>query len=178
MTCETCSKWPSQIGSLRAAYAFDGPIRDSIHRFKYQGEFARASHLAAMMYQGIFRPEFVEAPRWDVVTYVPLHPRRRRQRGFDQAELLSRYLSQHLELSRLEGVTRRIDTPSQVGRNEDERRANMRDAFSWMGPRLSGEHVLLIDDVLTTGATMVAVAGVLIGAGAGRVDGFALAREM
>ncbi|MGA7669438.1 MAG: phosphoribosyltransferase family protein [Nitrolancea sp.] len=130
------------------------------------------------MFHGIFRPEFVEAPRWDTIAFVPLHPRRRRQRGFDQAELLSRQFAKRIELPRQSGLSRRVDTPSQVGRGEVERRDNMRGAFAWTAESLSGEHILLIDDVLTTGATMVAAASTLIAAGAGRVDGFALAREM
>ncbi len=132
------------------------------------------------MFDAIMRPEFVDAAAtsWDVVGFVPLHRRRRRQRGFDQADLLSRGVAQKLDLVRTTGLQRIIDTPSQVGRGEQERQTNVRDAFAWKGESLDGAHVLLIDDVVTTGATMLAACDALLAAGARRVDGFALAREL
>ncbi len=178
MSCANCALWPDGIGSIRAAYAFNGPIRESVHRFKYQGEFARAGFLSELMFHGIFRPEFVESPAWDLVAFVPLHKHRRRQRGFDQAELLSRHLSQQLSLDHAKSLHRTIDTPSQVGRGEAERQANVQGAFTWKGETLAGAKILLIDDVITTGATMVAAATALLSDGADRVDGFALAREL
>ncbi len=178
MTCITCAQWPNGVGSFRAAYAFGGVIRESVHRFKYQGEFARSRYLSKLMFESIFRPEFVESPVWDAVAFVPLHPRRRRQRGFDQSEHLSRHLAEQLELPRTTGLVRLLDTPSQVGRSEAERQSNLRGAFGWTGDLPAGTRVLLIDDVITTGATMVAAAEALLHAGAARVDGFALAREL
>jgi ComF family protein len=179
LTCENCRTWPDRIGSFRAAFRFGGPIRESVHRFKYQGEFARAADLSNLMFRAIYRTEFVELPAWDCIAFVPLHPRRRRQRGFDQSALLSRHLSDLLDIPRLDGLVRSVDTPSQVGRGEDERRSNVRGAFEWQGNGgLSGTRILLIDDVVTTGATMLAAAETLLGEGALRVDGFALAREL
>lgn len=178
MMCSNCVDWPDQIGSFRAAFVFGGVIREAIHRFKYLGEFARARSLADLMCHALFRPEFVEMPSWDHVAYVPLHRRRRRQRGFDQSELLSRYGARKLELPVVAGLVRTVDTQSQVGLGEDERRSNVRGAFDWVDKPLSGERILLIDDVVTTGATIMAAASALISVGAGRVDGFALAREL
>lgn len=178
MTCSRCAWWPSGIGSIRAAYAFGGVIRESIHRFKYQGEFARAASLSDLMFTSIFRPEFVGPPSWDSIAFVPLHHRRRRQRGFDQAERLARHLSEQLDVPRAHGLVRLLDTPSQVGRREEERMTNVRGAFGWGGDALDGTTMLLVDDVITTGATMVAAAEALLAAGAVRVDGIALAREL
>lgn len=178
MTCAHCSDWPPSIGAVRAAFAFGGPIRESIHRFKYQGEFARAKFLSSLMFHGIFRPEFVDTATWDLIAFVPLHRRRRRQRGFDQAELLARHLAEQFGLPCTEHLVRVIDTPSQVGRGEAERLVNVRGAFSWNGEPMAGAKILLIDDVITTGATMISAGAALHVAGAGRVDGFALAREL
>lgn len=178
MTCSNCFDWPDQIGSIRAAFVFGGVIREAIHRFKYSGEFARARSLADLMFGALFRPEFAEISSWDLIAYVPLHRRRKRQRGFDQAERLSRNVAANFGLPVVTGLVRTVDTQSQVGLGEDARRSNVKDAFGWTDEPLSGERILLIDDVVTTGATIIAAAGALMNAGAGRVDGFALAREL
>ncbi len=149
-----------------------------MHRFKYQGEFARAPFLGDLMFDRIIDHEFVDHSRWNLVSYVPLHRRRRRKRGFDQAELLSRRLAERLKLPLTTSLVRTRDTATQVGQGERERRANMRDAFVWNGDDLTGRHILLIDDVVTTGSTMLAASLALLASGAARVDGFALAREV
>jgi ComF family protein len=176
--CTHCSAWPVEVGEVRAAYAFGGPIRDSIHRYKYQGEFARAPSLAALVFQAMQRPEFETSSAWDLVAFVPLHSRRRRQRGFDQAMLLARNLSELLELPYTSELKRLIDTPTQVGRGSAERQTNVRDAFGWSGGQLAGARILMVDDVITTGATFVSASRALIRAGAQRVDGIAIAREI
>ncbi|HEX3723509.1 MAG TPA: ComF family protein [Nitrolancea sp.] len=162
---------------MRAAYAFGGPIRDSIHRFKYQGEFARAPFLANLVFGAMKRPEFPDDQSWDLVAYVPLHSRRRRQRGFDQSRLIARHLATSLEIPAATDLKRVIDTPSQVGRSAAERRANVIDAFAWSGEDLAGAKILLVDDVITTGSTMMSASRALIRAGAKRVDAIAIARE-
>lgn len=177
-TCENCADWPSGIGSVRAAFVFGGAIREQVHRFKYQGEFARATTIATLMFERIVAHEFVDHTSWDLVAHVPLHSRRRRQRGFDQADLIARHLAEHLDLPRISGLFRIRDTPSQVGRGTAERRENVRDAFGWRGEPLNGQKILVLDDVITTGATMIAASQPLLQAGAGRIDGFAFAREL
>ena len=163
---------------MRAAYTFGGPIRDSIHRFKYQGEFARAPFLANLVVGALKRPEFPDDLIWDLVASVPLHVRRRRQRGFDQSRLIARHLATALNLPMTTDLKRVIDTPSQVGRSAAERRANVIDAFAWTGAELNGGAILLVDDVITTGSTMMSASRALIRAGAKRVDGIAVAREI
>ena len=176
--CAHCSAWPVEIGEVRAAYKFGGPIRDSIHRYKYQGEFARAPSLAGLVFQALQRPVFDASSGWDLVAFVSLHSRRRRQRGFDQSMLLARCLAEHLELPYTVDLKRLIDTPSQVGRGSAERQTNVRNAFGWSGSQLTGANVLMVDDVITTGATIVSASTALIQAGAARVDGIAIAREV
>jgi ComF family protein len=163
---------------VRAAFAFGGPLRDAIHRYKYQSEYARASSLSDMLFEAIERGEFCTQTDWNLIAYVPLHPRRRRQRGFDQSRLLARGLADRIGLPCAADLQRSVDTPTQVGLGGVERQRNVRNAFAWTGEPLNGRCVLIIDDVITTGATMVAASEPLILAGADRVDGLALAREL
>jgi ComF family protein len=130
------------------------------------------------MVEAMDRPEFDSTCCWDLIAYVPLHARRRRQRGFDQSRLLARGLAERLELPVTSNLIRSVDTPTQVGRGADERKQNVRGAFAWTGERLNGTNILIVDDVITTGSTMIAASLPLIQAGAERVDGFAIAREV
>jgi ComF family protein len=167
-----------RIGAVRAAFEFDGPLRTAIHRYKYQSEYARAPSLSALLLEALERSEFERNMSWDLVAYVPLHSRRRRRRGFDQSRLLARGLADRIGLPVISDLVRVLDTPTQVGRGAAERQLNVRDAFGWKGESLDGASVLIVDDVITTGATMIAAGKPLIAAGAGRVDGLAVAREV
>ncbi len=109
---------------------------------------------------------------------VALHPRRLRERGFNQAELLARELARLLDAPLLTGLLRRTaDTSSQVETaTRAERLQNVRDAFASAGT-LDGEAIVLVDDVTTTGATLSSAARVLLSAGASRVYGLTYAHE-
>ena len=144
-----------------------------MHRFKYEGWRKLASPLAQLLAERL-AVEGVAA-RWIVA--VPLHPDRKRQRGFNQAELLAAQLRARMALDLPDGeLIRTRPTPPQVGRDRLRRFENVKDAFAWRGPALSGESLLLIDDVATTGATLDACASVLRSAGAGPVTGVSIAR--
>jgi len=111
------------------------------------------------------------------VIAVPLHPARERRRGYNQAELLAAELRSALGLRSPPGRLERIrDTRPQVGLDRLRRAENMLAAFRWRGEGGAGEPVLLVDDVITTGATMEAAAAALAAAGFGRVTGIACAR--
>jgi len=107
---------------------------------------------------------------------VPLHERRRRRRGYNQAELLGRELARICGLPVVTGLVRLRDTPAQVGLDRVRRQANVAGAFRWEGKELARRSLLLVDDVATTGATLEACAGALKAAGAGAVIGFTVAR--
>jgi ComF family protein len=147
-----------------------------IHRFKYEGWQALAAPLA-----GLLGPE-VEAARPGGPTVlavsVPLHPRRARDRGYNQSELLVRQLHARHALGRPRRgrLVRVRDTPPQVGLDRIQRRSNVAGAFAWHGPSLRGAPVLVVDDVTTTGATLEACATALREAGAGAVAGLTVAR--
>ena len=102
------------------------------------------------------------------LTYVPLHPIRLKERGFNQAERLARILARRLALPLVDGLRRVRPTGHQVGLTEAERRQNVAGAFAWIGPRPPAG-LGLVDDVCTTGATLTAAARAILEAG-GRVE--------
>lgn len=175
--CWRCDFWPAELLRVRAPYTFDGPIRAAIHRAKYSGEHARARELGRLLatfatgeFESALRPARLVVP-------VPLHPARRRERGYNQAELLAAPVAEALGLVLAHSLVRQRVTPSQAGSNREARQRNVMEAFRWTGPALEGAVVLVVDDVVTTGATLAEVARTLAAAGATGVIGLALARE-
>jgi len=157
---------------LRSAAAYEGPLEKAIHRFKYEGRRPLAYPLALLLAERLA----VEGLAAEAVTWVPLHPARRRRRGYNQAELLGRELARLWDLPTVEGLERLRDTPPQVGLDRLRRPANVGGAFAWSGRQLGRRALLLIDDVATTGATLDACAGALKAAGSGPVVGLTVAR--
>jgi len=152
--------------------AYEGALRRLIHLFKYDGIRTLAGPLAEFMLAALPRQE-----RFDAIVPMPLHWRRRWQRGFNQAKLLAEAVSRRTGIPVLEAARRRRATPPQAGLSHAERRRNVAGAFT-VRPRvrLEGRRLLLIDDVFTTGATAGACAAALKRAGAERVCLLALAR--
>lgn len=175
--CRVCrSAALRHLDWVRSAYPFVGPVREAIHRFKYGKERARAAHLAAA-----FPPLLDQLPggaRHDppLLVPVPLSAARRRERGYNQAEALARALAEGGAWPTTTRLVRTRATPPQVGLDPAARRRNVRGAFAWHGAPLAGARVLLVDDVLTTGATADECAAVLKAAGAGWVGLLTVAR--
>ncbi len=164
--CRDCP--PSPVASARAPFLYEGPAREAIRRLKYKGWRDIAAALAAAIV------ETPGLPSADAITWVPLARRRRAERGYDQARALA------VAVARLRGVPavrllrRRVATRPQARRSGDERRSAMQGAFEPTGGAPSS--VVLVDDVLTTGATAAACAEALTAAGARRVHVVAAAR--
>jgi len=160
---------------MLAAYQMDGAIRSAVHALKYDGLTAIAPLLGSMLNQ-VAALDRIEI---DAIVPVPLHPARFRERGFNQAELLASPVAASRRWRLDSGVLRRTrHTPPQVKTgSEQEREAAMRGAFE-AARRMDGEHVLLVDDVVTTTSTVNSAAAALKSAGAGRVTVLALAREL
>jgi ComF family protein len=168
-----CRSRLKSLTRLRSAVAYEGPAEAAIQRFKYEGWRRLAGPLAQLVAERLA----VEGLAAGMVVAVPLHAERRRQRGFNQAELLALELRQRMRLPAPMGeLVRTRPTPPQVGRDRLRRFENVRGAFAWRGPRMNGESILLIDDVATTGATLDACARALREAGAGPVTGVSIAR--
>lgn len=158
---------------MRAPLRYQEPTSDLIHRFKYEGYSALGRPLARLLADGW--PNWEQPP--DLIVPIPLHPKRRRRRGYNQSELLAGPLGIAKSIPVCVSALRRTrHTIPQVGLGPDERQTNVQGAFEADAVVVSGRHVLLIDDVLTTGATMSAAATALLAAGAADVSAYCLAR--
>jgi ComF family protein len=155
--CGDCPQGP--ITSARAAFAYRGPARDAVHRLKFSGWRGVGDALAAAL-------AALGPPPADAVTWVPLAPRRRAERGFDQARVLARALARELGLPAAAFVRRTMATAPQSRRTREERLHAMAGAFACIPHRPPPARVLLVDDVLTTGATASACAAALLDGGA------------
>src|SRR5437588_21378 len=155
--CRHCP--PRPVARARAPFAYRGPARSALLRLKFNGWRAVAEALGRAM-------AAVHAGPADAVTWVPLSPGRRADRGYDQALALAAVVSKRLGLSLVPLLERVTDTPPQSSRGGAERRRAMRGAFRAIGGRAPPTRVLLVDDVLTTGATAAERASALRSAGA------------
>ena len=116
---------------------------------------------------------------FDLVVPVPLYPKRRRERGFNQAAILGRALACHIALPFDERTLARVrHTPPQVGLSDRERKHNVQGAFRCLTRQASGMRVLLVDDVMTTGATAASAASALLKGGSLRVSVLTVARAV
>lgn len=171
--CGGCLAAPPAFDRVRAGGLFGGPLADAVHALKYGGRAVLARPLGAWL--------AARAPLPDgaVVISVPLGRARRIARGYDQAALLADGLARASGRSRprrLRGaLVRTRETPPQVGRSREERLRNVAGAFA-ARREVAGAEVVLVDDVVTTGATAEAAARALRQAGARSVEVVALAR--
>jgi ComF family protein len=164
---------------LRAVAYHEGALRDAIHALKYQGRRRVARPLGDLLAHHLQK----WAVSADVVVPVPLHTDRRRQRGFNQAELLAMRCASQLGVAHLpKALVRLRPTRPQVGLSAEERRANVAQAFvpgrQATVSRLSGKRIVLVDDVTTTGSTLSAAAVVLASFHPEAIIGVALARPV
>lgn len=171
--CGECRLGPAQFDWARGYGDYEGVLRHLIHLFKYAGMRPLAQPLGERL-----ATLLAKAGPVDLIVPVPLDRRRRRSRGFNQAELLAETLGRLSAIPVDGGALRRHrPTPTQTGLSREQRRLNVKGAFQARRPeRLAGKYVALVDDVITTGATAGACAEVLKRAGAARVVVLALAR--
>lgn len=174
-TCE-CASVPSGIALARSVGPHDGWLAAAIHGLKYSGESSRARHLGEAM-APILAGVMAEEPHALIVP-VPLHPRRQRQRGYNQSLLVTRFAAVGpWRGNLLPGAVRRVRaTAQQVGLSSEERAVNVVGAFEADIDLVSGRPIVLIDDVMTTGSTVAACATVLHDAGAAAVAVVTLSR--
>lgn len=169
---------PAPLLQLEWCAAFHGTVRHALHAIKYKGEQGLAEPLGRAI-----------ARRWgrvgigaDLVTNVPVHADRARQRGYDQAELIARSAARHLGLPMAKLLGRQRATIAQFDLDRGNRATNVQGAFAAdpsdaTARDLRGRWILLIDDVVTTGATLAACATALEAAGALGVSAITVARE-
>jgi len=168
-----CSRCRSGLTGYDSAYSFgyyEGVLKDLIHLFKYTRIEPLAQPLGDLLLRAVPLDQ-----RFDLVVPVPLHWRRRLWRGFNQAELLAR--PHRLGVTVSDALRRSRNTETQASLSPSERRSNVAGAFVLRHPdAVRGQRILLIDDVLTTGATVGAAATVLRHGGARYVAVLTLAR--
>jgi ComF family protein len=174
--CGTCRRRPPPFDHARAIAYYEGPLRQAIHLLKYRGKLSLQRRLLQLAIAH-FEVHF-PGVSFDIIIPIPLHQRRLMQREFNQAALMARGIAHHLTVPMREQVLVRTRwTRPQVELSGDERRANVRQAFTIKDPAaIQDRVVLLVDDVFTTGATLREAARTLKAAGARQVDVFALAR--
>jgi ComF family protein len=167
--CARCRRRPSTIAASRAIGAYEGSLRRIVHALKYSRRRSLAAPLGALLRRQC--ADILDGA--DAVVPVPLHRRRRRQRGFNQA----RDLAAVLGLPVRDVLKRTRPTPSQTDLPAARRHANVRGAFALRkGAEARGLCLVLVDDVATTGATLEACAGVLSEAGAREIRAVTAAR--
>ena len=168
--CGRCQTKALLLQEIHAPFLYQHPMDALILRFKRGGDLACGQLLAELLCQ-----ELSSAERPGLLIPVPLHLNRLRERGFDQAAQLCSHLSTHFQIPASDCLVRSRDTGSQAGRSAVQRRANVRGAFEVRGV-LEASHVVLIDDVATTGATLNACALALKRIGVQRIDAWVIAR--
>ena len=176
--CGRCLLNRPPIHAARSYGVYEAVLHDAVHAFKYGGNLTLGERLGRLMAEHDY-PSF-RIGDYELLVPVPLHRRRLRQRGFNQSVLLAR------EISRRRGIPldflalrRVVDTESQAGLKKDERRSNMKKAFSVAAPeRIRGRRILLVDDVHTTGSTLGECAKSLLQGGAESVGALTLARAI
>ncbi|GAC1323617.1 MAG: ComF family protein [Chloroflexota bacterium] len=169
-TCEHPKDPDQPLGEICVAAEFEGAAREAVHALKYEGRHAISGVLGSVMALAVHGASI------DRVVAVPLHARRRRERGYDQAQMLAHHVARRLERPHDTHVLKRVRyTTQQATLGVDERHRNMAEAFDTRD-NVAGETILLVDDVLTTGATLNAAAMALTRAGADRIVALVFAR--
>ncbi|MGY2331642.1 double zinc ribbon domain-containing protein [Pseudomonas sp. SDT2931_S440] len=179
LVCGQCLKQPAAFRQVVAPWTYSFPIDSLISRFKHQGRWPLGHLLAHLLGQFLqHRYEDAALARPDCLLPVPLARKRLRERGFNQAAMLARWLSEDLNIPWDEHLlSRPRETVAQQDLDARTRKRNLHQAFGLAdGAQVKGRHLALIDDVLTTGATASSLARLLMDAGARQVDVYCLAR--
>ncbi len=168
-TCPACREQKFAFGCAVASRRNQGSARELVHRFKYQNQLYLRHLLADWLLEAIADPR-LQTPQPDCLVPVPLHPTRQRERGFNQAHLLAKIAAQKSGIPLLPSLKRIRFTPTQTRLDREARIENLRNAFGMIQTvDVRNLHLLLIDDVLTTGSTVNECARVLKTAGAASV---------
>jgi len=176
--CGNCLTKKTYFAKARSLGYYEGPLQEAIHRWKYEGRASLASFFGEWMAEGFRRHWTSEA--FDIVVPVPLHRKRLRERGFNQAFLLARELSRRIGVPCEKKMLRKEKpTVPQVLLSGVEREKGVRGAFRVREEdQVAGRSILLVDDVYTTGATVNECSRVLMAGGAKSVEVFTLAHAI
>ncbi len=177
--CGACLAHPPPFAATIAAYAYAFPVDRLLRELKYGGHLALADWAGVVLAQAAERALAARAPsqRPDRIVALPLASARQRERGFNQAQEIAARVSRQLRLPIARALTRIAGGPPQAALSWSERAANVRGAFAARGD-VHGARIALVDDVMTTGATLAEAARTLARAGAARVECWVVARTL
>jgi len=175
-SCPNCEDRSLAFDCAVSVCRSDGVVRELIHRFKYSGHYYLRRLLAEFLLEAI-RDERIASKPVDAFVPVPLHPARRRERGFNQAAALAEVISRQTAIPVLDCIERRSYTKTQTQFDRSERKRNLRNAFALRKNNVVvGKNLVLLDDVLTTGSTLHECALVLREGGVESVRAITVAR--
>lgn len=182
--CEACLKTPLNLNQVRAALEYKGITKDAIVLFKYYSKLSIAKVFEHLLFQAFIR--YYSESCIDLIMPVPLHKKRLKQRGFNQAYLMIRNFNKLYQLINKQAPQWNVDvfsfartknTKTQTGFDVEQRKNNLKDAFKVINKKaVLNKHILLVDDVFTTGATCNEAAKELLKHNAKKVDALVLAR--
>lgn len=171
--CGHCLKQPPSFNRTIAVFSYAFPLDKLIQAMKYNGQLALAQAFARKLL-----PRIDKSNLPDYLIAMPLHPAKLRARGFNQSQLIAATLAHELKIELLTHACQRVrDTPPQSALPWDERRKNVRNAFS-CDKDLNGKRIALVDDVLTTGASLNALAESVLKKGAHEITAWVVARTL
>lgn len=178
--CRWCQDTQHSFRAARAVAAYSGVMEEAIKRFKFAGRRSLAPILGEMMAELARTSKVLSNRTFDLIVPVPMHPGNVLQREFNQSELLARELAARIGVDCKSGLLKKVrKTKPQIGLPAQLRRENLKGAFAAASPdALAGKSVLLVDDMMTTGATADECAGTLLAAGAKSVYVITAAREV
>jgi len=177
-SCNHCPEG-AKFRKARSVTGYDSVAGAAFRLLKYSGKTVMAEPLAKRMIEAM--PTLFGMEDYDYIVPVPLHKKRRRERGYNQVELVGRYLSSATNIPmKVRSLVKVVHTPPQVGLSYDERQRNVKGHFDLTDPaEHAGKRILLIDDVLTTGATANESTRILLQKGKAKyVDVFTLLRVL
>ncbi len=169
--CPNCLEWEDSLKRVITVVPYEGAYREMIQSLKYQGKHDLAIPLGMLMAEKVRTAGLVKTV--DIIIPVPLHPLREKERGYNQSLWLAETIGRRLKLPlQTDALIRRSYLKTQTGLGKNERVANMAQAFCVIGEeKILNKNILLVDDIITTGATLLACAGVLRQKGAREING-------
>lgn len=172
--CASCKNKNSLTGVVSCLYFKDENVKDILHPYKYEGMFSLSKILSNMLIEAIDK----EKIKFNLVAFVPAVKNRESKRGYNQSRILAEEIANHYNLPIIFALKKKSGIKTQVGLAKKDRLINLKNAFYIdEGISLLGRSVLIIDDVVTTGATLSECAKVLKGVGAREVWAATIAKE-